>query len=44
MVGGAANYNVNVAYNPTGAVSIRAVSSFTLTTGMFFTINVAYYI
>ena len=44
MVGGAANYNVNVAYNPTGAVSVRAVSSFTLTTGMFFTINVAYYI
>ena len=42
--GGAATYNANVTYNPTGAVSIRAVSSFTLTTGSFFTINVAYYI
>jgi len=42
--GGAATYNANVTYNPTGAVSIRAVTSFTLTTGSFFTINVAYYI
>ena len=44
MVGGAANYSVHATYNPTGAVSIRAVTQFTLTTGMFFTINVAYYI
>lgn len=42
--GGASTYNANVTYNPTGAVSIRAVTSFTLTTGAFFTINVAYYI
>jgi len=42
--GGAATYSANVTYNPTGAVSIRAISSFTLTTGAFFTINVAYYI
>lgn len=42
--GGAATYSANVTYNPTGAVSIRAVTSFTLTTGSFFTINVAYYI
>jgi len=44
MVGGASNYSVHATYNPTGAVSIRAVTQFTLTTGMFFTINVAYYI
>lgn len=44
MVGGAANYSINVAYNPTGAVSIRAVTQFTIATGWFFTINVAYYI
>ena len=44
VAGGASTYNANVTYNPTGAVSIRAVSSFTLTTGAFFTINVAFYI
>jgi hypothetical protein len=44
MVGGATNYSVHATYNPTGAVSIRAITSFTLTTGMFFTINVVYYI
>lgn len=44
MVGSTTTYSVNVAYNPTGPVSLRAVSSFTLATGMFFTINVAYYI
>lgn len=44
MVGAAVNYNINVAYNPTGAVSIRSVSSFTVSPGMFFTVNVAYYI
>jgi len=42
--GGTSTYSANVTYNPTGAVSIRAISSFTLTTGAFFTINVAYYI
>ncbi|MDF9748620.1 hypothetical protein [Arthrobacter sp. ES3-54] len=44
VVGTATNYNANVAYNPTGKMSIRSVSSFTFATDMFFTINVAYYI
>lgn len=37
-------YSVTATYNPTGAVSIRAVSSFTLTSGSILTLNVTYYI
>lgn len=37
-------YSITATYNPTGAVSIRAVSSFTLTAGSFLTLNVVYYI
>jgi hypothetical protein len=44
VVGTATNYNANVAYNPTGKISIRSVNSFTLQTDMFFTVNVVYYI
>lgn len=44
MVGGSSSYSATAAYNPTGKISIRSNTAFTLANGMFFTINVAYYI
>ncbi|SDK78911.1 hypothetical protein [Arthrobacter sp. ok362] len=45
-VGGSSGSAVSIlaAYNPTGTISIRSISSFTFATGQFFTVNVAYYI
>ena len=44
IVGGANNYTLNVAFNPSGALSIRSVNDFMVTTDSFFNINVVYYI
>jgi len=44
IVGGSNNYTLNVAFNPSGSLSIRSVNDFLLTTGAFFNVNVVYYI